>query len=107
MLTTRVPRRRSWTEGWSWLAAGRADLAEPLLHHGAESGFTNSMALVVALPREPADAIRLRRSSPISIDSGVNRWIPSFDRAIVHKALGGRTRSLVLCTARLHRASPS
>jgi serine/threonine-protein kinase len=92
--------------GWSWLAAGRDDLAEPLLRRGAEAGFTNSMALLAVLHARVGQSKRAVAVLDDFDQRAASRWIPSFDRAIVHAALGDEAQSFALVDEALARGEP-
>jgi predicted Zn-dependent protease len=92
--------------GWSWLAAGHPDDAEPHLRRGADSGFTNSSALLAVLHarvgRHAHAAATLADLNRLASE----RWIPCFDRAIVQAALGNLDQSLGLVDEALVRGEP-
>jgi tetratricopeptide (TPR) repeat protein len=92
--------------GLCYMMMGQDLLAEESLRRGAQSGVSNSLALLAALHMRGG-----RRQEVLNLMTEMERlsgyrWIPAFDRAIVHVVLANEARSLELVDEALAHGEP-
>jgi TolB-like protein/Tfp pilus assembly protein PilF len=92
--------------GWICLAEGRDAEAETRLRKGAAAGIVGSLSLLAVLDARAGRTARAAQALDALDELDGRRWVPSFERALVHAALGDEARSFALVDEALARGEP-
>lgn len=92
--------------GWICLADGLEAEAETRLRKGAAAGIVSSLSLLAVLDARRGLTARAAQALDGLDELAGRRWVPSFERALVHATLGEEARSFTFVDEALARGEP-